>query len=550
LSLALGPSIRWAREQRHSRSRVLGILGIALLILLVAFATGIGGSVTQRVLNFATLDYRAAMWAAILGDWGNHPLNGTGPGSFPWLLQLTPYFDTNSWAPRHPDSAVMQSLAEGGLMGLGAIAVLVAVIGKRLAQAGSGEATWALVAFAITCLLASPTDFGFVVVVAIAWVAYALPRGLPAAASRVEQRLRPAALASFACLAIIGVAYGTSAVAMVSYERARVALASGLRAGVEPALDLAVGLDPGMAIYRRERGVLRLQEAAPGAVNDLEVAVRLNPADDLAWRSLAIAKLSEGNAADAESALSNAVELQRSDPTNLLLNARFERLQGRTDSAGSLIAEIIQAWPTTVFAPGWEPAALSELSTADAVERAIERWTTGAESPEPADVQGIWLAVLGGLDGGRVSMAVGDSGLGETLGGAFALAIACEPPETPFDEMAGSERRSYLYWWLRARSDGTAENPEPAAARMATLMGRPLPTEVDSRGLNPLNENGAFSADRWGYRRTSVEWLDAPLGLVLPSPSEGLAKWLLNPEAAVRIAGLEAELPMCLLGTS
>jgi hypothetical protein len=79
---------------------------------------------------------------------------------------------------------------------------------------------------------------------------------------------------------------------------------------------------------------------------------------------------------------------------------------------------------------------------------------------------------------------------------------------------------------------------------MAGLMGpAPRPEDADVV-LNPLDENGDFSADRWGYRRAGIAWplVSSPL----PSADAGLKRWLFEPDAAVRDAGLDAHLPSCL----
>jgi hypothetical protein len=66
-----------------------------------------------------------------------------------------------------------------------------------------------------------------------------------------------------------------------------------------------------------------------------------------------------------------------------------------------------------------------------------------------------------------------------------------------------------------------------------------------SSPLNPLNTNvgrGA-SPDLWGYRRQPIDWPD--LGQNLPSPAGGFVRWVGDPSAAVREAGLEDILQNC-----
>ncbi len=63
--------------------------------------------------------------------------------------------------------------------------------------------------------------------------------------------------------------------------------------------------------------------------------------------------------------------------------------------------------------------------------------------------------------------------------------------------------------------------------------------------LNPLSENGlgAFTADRWGYRRAALH-LPA-FELMLPSPEWGYSTWIRDPKAALRESELADEFPDC-----
>ena len=174
------PGVRFPKGRWVGLAAVLtvGIAGVALL------ATGVGGSVLGRLTNFESVGWRTAMWEALIDWWLAHPLAGGGPGSFPWLLQGTGYFDTSSFAPRHPDSAPIQLLAEGGLLGIAAMVVLLVAIAPPLVRSRAAAPAFALVAFATASLASNPTDFAFMVMVAIAWVAYALPRQSAAARDR------------------------------------------------------------------------------------------------------------------------------------------------------------------------------------------------------------------------------------------------------------------------------------------------------------------------------------------------------------------------------
>ncbi len=124
LAIAIPPASRlWTAAP--SRVRVAAVLG-GLLILAGLLLTGPGAAITQRMFSSASLGFRTAMWGPLFEVWAAHPIAGYGAGSFPWLLQLTPYFDANSFAPRHPDNALVQLLAEGGILGVLSLLVVAA----------------------------------------------------------------------------------------------------------------------------------------------------------------------------------------------------------------------------------------------------------------------------------------------------------------------------------------------------------------------------------------------------------------------------------------
>ncbi len=268
----------------------------------------------------------------------------------------------------------------------------------------------------------------------------------------------------------------------------------------------------------------------------------LSPADDLAWRTLAQARMAAGDEEGAARDLDRAIELQRSDSTNLLLAASLAARDGRMEEATALLAEVVHAWPTTVFAPRWRAGLPSTVSTGTVVAEAFARWE--AASPLPAAVldQGVWLAGLRGDD--LRARAAAESPWPDDLDEALVSGIGCTPVGRALDAFDPSIRRSLLYWWLRIHAAALDGAPTGGPVRMAGLMGpAPRPEDADVV-LNPLDENGDFSADRWGYRRAGIAWplVSSPL----PSADAGLKRWLFEPDAAVRDAGLDAHLPSCL----
>lgn len=539
LVIGLPVVVRWWRASTAPRAWVLA--GAALVVV-AAVVSGLGTTLVERAFNIATLDYRAALWGAIAEDWVRHPIAGNGPGAFPWVLQPTGYFDTNSLAPRHPDSAVMQMLSEGGMLGIGALVVVVVVVGRAVMRGRSRAATWALTAFVVASLVASPTDFAFLIAVAIGWAAYASPR-VVAVVEAPQTRRSPVFVASLLCAAVIGVAYASTTVAAFAYDRARSVVSGDADGSAYDALGTAIAFDPGMSLYHRQRGALAIVLAdADGGIHDLERAVRLNPADDLAWRTLAQARMASGDDAGANRGLARAIELQRSDPTNLLLAAAWAAQDGGIEEATALLAEVVHAWPTTVFAPGWSDVLPQTVSSEAVVAGALGRWEDALPIPTVLLDQGVWLAGIQGDD--PSSSAVAGSPWPDGLDEALILGIRCMPVAATLDALDPSIQRIHLYWWLRVHDAVLKGEPDGEPARIVALMGPALSPQSASLVLNPLDENAPFSVDQWGYRRKAIAWplVSSPL----PSADAGLTRWLFEPDEAVRDAGLEAHLPSCL----
>jgi len=545
-ALILGPPAmrRWRTHSMSLRTLAIG----AASAMAVLFLTGLAASLAQRASSVASLGFRAAMWGPVADVWAAQPLSGSGPGSFPWILQQTKYFDTNSWAPRHPDNATVQMLAEGGALGLSAMAILVVVLLPPILRSSSAAARWALVAFALATIGANPTDFGFLVVIAIAWAAYAVPRAsADKGPSPAKSRLRQSA--AVAALSIIGVAYGWTIMASARYDDARVAISLGRYEEARAALDQAIEFDPSMALYSRQRGALELLMGNPEvAVMDLEAATRLSKWDDLAWRTLAVALDAAGQDAAARDAVHRAISIQRSDPTNLLLLAALSRERSAPESALEVLSEVVQAWPAIVFAAEWDGVLPESLDLADVVRRAGDRWEENSPAPEPAYDQGLWLAVMNRRPD-LVAEAVERSALGPDFARLRLLAIQCDPATIEsLDAMAPSAAQSPLYWHLRVHASLVRGDVDDRAARIAGLMHAPISIEATSRDpatgpLNPLNENGQFSGDLWGYRRPTIRW--PHIAPRLPSPSAGMTRWFYAPSAAVSDAGLDVAMPHC-----
>ena len=527
-AVVAGPTVvrRWPRRARTNWLIIGGGLTAALLLVVA----GAAAPIVDRALSLASLEYRAAMWGPLAGVWIEHPIGGLGPGSFPWALQTTRYFDANAWAPRHPDSILFQLLPEAGVLGLLALACVAMAIVPAVWRGRSTAARWALLAFAAAGIGANPTDFAFLIVVAIAWTAFAAPRE-PSATRKDSQLQRWPRYAALSMLGVISLGYASTMVASFSYASAASSVRMGDLRSAEAGLNTAVGFDPGMALYARQRGTNRLLlgELAP-ATEDLERAVRLNPSDDLAWRTLALARAEAGNVDAAIAAAERAVTTQRSDPSNLLLAAHLTLEAGRDGDALDLLSQLVQAWPEIVAAPGWGPFITGGgLELQDVVRAAAERQQTGATSPR---VDAVVLAVVTGVP---VKEEISE------LSRARLASLACNPAAAEMlSATSEAARRVAGYWEVTIRASAIRGAPDESAIGIYELLtDSSISPDAIGDTLNPLYQSDypvPFGLDLWGYRRGPIAW---PVSEIqLPDPTAGATRWLLDPISAGRAAGV------------
>ncbi|HEX2767513.1 MAG TPA: O-antigen ligase family protein [Candidatus Limnocylindria bacterium] len=526
---------RW-RPSRATRTVAIASVAMGAIGMTVS---GIGSAALDRLLTTNTLASRADLWSSATDVFLGRPLTGAGPGSFPWLLQRTDYFDANSWAPRHPDSLPFQALPELGLFGVAAILVVAVAIVPGVWR-GPWQARWAIGAMAFASVGTNPSEFAFFVLLAIAWVAIAAPS--IRAWEPLERRDLVGAVrfASLGALLVVGIAASSTAVAAFAYADGRAAVARGSLPEAHDALAHARSLDPGMALYVRQQGAVSLVAGeVDRAVRELETAVAMNPQDDLAWRSLALARLAMDDLDGAAEASARAVATQQSDPTNLLVQLQVADAAGDATTATDAATALVQAWPWLIGADAWSsvaPAANDQL-----LQSAAQRWGDGTPTPQSNALHALWLAVLAGREDLRPE-AIGSSGLPASLAETYAAALVCEPDaEQRLDDASANERRFDEYWAASLRLSSLAGAPDETARRLLEIMSpAPYRPEAAQRALDPLDENGAWglSGDTWGYRRPPMDWPAAPERATLPPPDAAWIRWTLDPAGANGAAGL------------
>lgn len=517
---------RW----RAWRGRVVAI-GFGTVALLGGAVFVAAPSFVDRLLDIATLGQRGQMWLAGMEAWLQRPIAGFGPGSFPWVLQQTDYFDTNTLAPRHPDSSVFQLIPEAGVLGLLAAGVLLFALTPRLWRQRSSAARFALGTFVLASLGANPTDFPYLVVVALLWAAIAAPRvswRRPASPG-----VRPVSFVSQAALVIIGLSVASTSVAGVQYDVARESVNSQDLEQAGRSLSTAVALDPGMALYWRQRGTVQLLQGDPeAALSDLSMATRINPADDLAWRTMALALRDAGRLDEALDAVEVAVVVQRSDPTNLLL---YAALTASPEAREAALAEVVQAWPALLSAPAWDTVAPEPADTDRVADLALRRWEAEAPSLEPSGTQREWLALLTTPE---VLLSEIELGAYPILTEAWLRLSLCGVGGAPVARtLPPSYQRLADYWGLLVQAAAERGLFDERAARAYSLIAaQSLQPDAWRVTLNPLHENDTrgYSSDQWGYRRLAIHWPE--YAYALPSPSAGAFRWMLDPVGARRQA--------------
>lgn len=548
LWLALAAATAWLflpklSAIRSNRSVVLLTVIVVIGATAALMLSGALAAIVDRLLTVNTLGARSTMWQAATEIFLNRPLSGLGPGAFPWALQEGSYFDLNSWAPRHPDSMLFQLLPETGLLGIAAVMTLLIGVAGPLARSKSRAARWSLAVFTVSGLGANPTDFTFLVAVAIGWIAIALPISSwddPHSRQQIPPRRRVSMRLATAAAVVAAVAYSPLLAAEVSYGLAREEIYRERWTNADDLLEFAAAADPGMAIYTRQRGALAFIGGQPErAIHHFEDATRINPADDVAWRGLAVAHANNGDAASALRAAMMAVDVQRSDPANMQLALAVAMEAGEADRfVDSLRSEIVHTWPAIVVAPEWDRLAPGS-APAESVRDGLAHWIAGGVTSVPKASQELWLAALAGRTS-LLEAAASESPLPAELAMALVGVIRCDDGMSEaLDAIRGQFLRDDRFWAIAAQLAAYQPDPTPGAPQIYQLMTRvPLGDARTTEVLNPLNENsGAFSADRWGYRRLPIEWMPT---VRLPSPAAGAALWLNDPYAAqVAIRGSE-----------
>jgi O-antigen ligase len=529
-----GPFNRWS-----IRLGTMAVIAALVAVVAVPFLSRLGAT--------STIDLRLHMWQTALAHWLASPVVGYGPGSFQREFSLTGYYSQFEPNAPHAHNVLVQVLFEGGIVGLIGLALVCAGLFAGVAQ--HRRLHWssaaALSFFVFASAADNPTVVPFLLGPLIVWAALASPRERdkepgrrsaiqPAHASGSRSpavvdplqpnrgsrrnRLVPALMLSAGAIAI-GATCSTLAAAW-AFDRAGHAASSGQTAEVVANLSMAVTLDPAFALYHRELGVWRHAEGDLAAARDqLVTAIRLNPADNQAYRAAALLYASEGSDEAIRLAWST-VALQATHVENALtlayVSGELNDWQGQHDA---LVAAVRFA-PWLTAAPEWA-IAFPNAEPDDVLTDAYMSWRDGDELSARNLKARAWLAgLVGAAPPNEATPALQ----------AEAAILACRPSQA-LQELSSLEGQgateletlgakllfdeSYnrttddLEILIRLRDPGLAG----IIARQAT-------------GASPV---WSFFYDNRYYDRVAIT---PPGGPVLPTPASGLSAWLRDPTGA------------------
>ena len=376
------------------RERRWGLPGPARGIALIGVAAAVAGGalaintpVWERVANLQTLLARLSLWGDAISAWAIRPFQGLGPGTFPWSYFLDGHLQLTNYAPRHPDNAIAQLVAEAGVLGLAALVTLAtaAIVGARGRVLQDLRAAWVLVVFAAACIGTNPSDLLFLTVPALLWAAMLIPAERSGEGPGLRYSRRGMRVISLAVSVPVVAAVLVTSAASLAYQVAWEAAVRGRSDIALSVVGLATTLDPTRPIYWRERGNLELaNESYAPAESDYQRALALNPVDLEALSGLAVTAMNAGNYSEA---LELARQLSASRPYSASDQAVLALAEFHAKDTSAAYATLGQA---ILLDPGmatvsWTGTSLAAMDRTTALRAALR----AMENPPPADIVGI-----------------------------------------------------------------------------------------------------------------------------------------------------------------
>lgn len=513
-SIAAMTSSRTARWRLVSLGR-WSYAAIAIFTLAVASSAVLvpatWQSVVQRIVAGETLAIRLDIWTAALDAWASAPILGTGPGTFQFAIAAAGYFDNSTYVHHHADSLYVQTLSELGFAGALALSALMVVLARvRRQHAPSTPVMWTIVFVAIVGIASNPAALGYCALLVAFWGGIATPL-----AHEERRESGRVAVALLAAAAIGTVPVVATTWAAVTFDAARTSRSQDQFEEAIDAADVAIKFDSTLPPYHRARGTLLLEIGrADDAADSLRTSVTLNPWDETAWRSLALALAANGEDAAAVEAAAQATELGRSHALNYATLAYLQGQAGDRSGRQRTLLRLVTLSPWAAFDPAWD------VAYPGVQPATVLREAAGREPDQiPTGVDDRWLSVLSG------SGAKSDDDKISRAEQAFVLLLTCstERATQVVDEPLSSDAGDPMYWLARMVTLRLNDQPIDRAFAAFRSAG-PAPTGY------PLEAGGLI--DEYAYARRPVP---ASRGPKLPSEDGGFRAWIDDPAMAVAV---------------
>lgn len=507
---SLEPLLRFPVSQRvisglRRRNRLawttVGISAVVLAgTLILVFSRG--GEVVA-----SALDSRVRLWQQALSLFSADPLTGAGPSTFGWarLAHVPDYVDRVAAKDVH--SVPLQTLADGGLILVVAMAVVVAAWvnvmfeRRRLLNVRQRLSIAALIGYAAVALLDDLSFLPTVTVMLILLAAWAIPVANPPAP-------RATGLHAIGVPALILAAAVITTPAVIAMTASRLHAAEGRHAAVAGdwdrslvAFEDATELHPSNAQYWMSVGLAAsMAGQSDAAVMAYERARSISPGDPRPWGALATL------AQDQRSEIRLLEEAARrsNDPRYAfrLGSALFDN--GDVERAGRFFAigaALQPEWFASIPKELWPavsdalPEAISTVASIGGHNPEEAQWNAGlALGNLPEGVPAPWRAVQFGLDGdipaaeGLLGQARGEgpSSLRADQAASALARLACD--RTAFDR---AEMR------LAARGVDVQEGGHPVSERRSGLY-----RDAELGDYQPLTDRSVDVPPPW------------PLGLI------------------------------------
>ena len=335
----------------------------------VLAALSLVGVVVAQRLGQGGVSIRLDLWQTALAVFTTHPHTGGGPTTWPILGPAASGAIERTYAAPHAHNLYVQTLAEGGLLGVIAAAVLILslcrLIAVRVRSQDQGVSLAAIgaaagiVAVAVQSVTDVPTMLPMITLPLVALVATVEGSGEPLAfrllsTKTASRRLWATAWAAGTLLAVpFGIA---SDVAWAYADQAKVAADVGDWSAARSLLDVSVAVDP-LPLYREQ---LAIAETHGGdRLRALKLLDEVLAVDPLPQPRITRAYLLHEMGRDAEALADATIARERAvgDAVALVNVSRIAELTGDDDLAFSAAADAIAAAPPLVADPWWlDPA--------------------------------------------------------------------------------------------------------------------------------------------------------------------------------------------------